>query len=313
MKALFTYNYGDEKLEKLKKLGLDIIVKSEKDLYYTDELKDVEILACYNPFKTLDIERMKNLKLILLTSTGIDQVPLDIVKKNNIILCNNKYGYNVPIGEWIVLKILEMLKESKKIYSNQEKNKWKINMDILELTDKNVTFIGTGNIATEAAKRLEAFECNIWGINTTGHNANYFKHCFSMKESHKILSKSDIVVVTIPYTKDTYKLVNKDMIDNMKDGVYFINISRGDIVDEKELIKALKNKKIKMAALDVFEEEPLSDDNEMWKLENVLISSHNSWVSEMRNVRRFSNIYQNISNYISDEEVITKVDLNKGY
>lgn len=313
MKALFTYNYGDEKLEKLKKLGLDIIVKSEKDLYYTDELKDVEILACYNPFKTLDIERMKNLKLILLTSTGIDQVPLDIVKKNNIILCNNKYGYNVPIGEWIVLKILEMLKESKKIYSNQEKNKWKINMDILELTDKNVTFIGTGNIATEAAKRLEAFECNIWGINTTGHNANYFKHCFSMKESHKILSKSDIVVVTIPYTKDTYKLVNKDMIDNMKDGVYFINISRGDIVDEKELIKALKNKKIKMAALDVFEEEPLSDDNEMWKLENVLISSHNSWVSEMRNVRRFSNIYQNISNYISGEEVITKVDLNKGY
>lgn len=313
MKALFTYNYGDEKLEKLKKLGLDIIVKSEKDLYYTDELKDVEILACYNPFKTLDIERMKNLKLILLTSTGIDQVPLDIVKKNNITLCNNKYGYNVPIGEWIVLKILEMLKESKKIYSNQEKNKWKINMDILELTDKNVTFIGTGNIATEAAKRLEAFECNIWGINTTGHNANYFKHCFSMKESHKILSKSDIVVVTIPYTKDTYKLVNKDMIDNMKDGVYFINISRGDIVDEKELIKALKNKKIKMAALDVFEEEPLSDDNEMWKLENVLISSHNSWVSEMRNVRRFSNIYQNISNYISGEEVITKVDLNKGY
>lgn len=313
MKALFTYNYGDEKLEKLKKLGLDIIVKSEKDLYYTDELKDVEILACYNPFKTLDIERMKNLKLILLTSTGIDQVPLDIVKKNNIILCNNKYGYNVPIGEWIVLKILEMLKESKKIYSNQEKNKWKINMDILELTDKNVTFIGTGNIATEAAKRLEAFECNIWGINTTGHNANYFKHCFSMKESHKILSKSDIVVVTIPYTKDTYKLVNKDMIDNMKDGVYFINISRGDIVDEKELIKALKNKKIKMAALDVFEEEPLSDDNEMWKLENVLISSHNSWVSEMRNVRRFSNIYQNISNYISGEEVITKLDLNKGY
>lgn len=313
MKALFTYNYGDEKLEKLKKLGLDIIVKSEKDLYYTDELKDVEILACYNPFKTLDIERMKNLKLILLTSTGINQVPLDIVKKNNIILCNNKYGYNVPIGEWIVLKILEMLKESKKIYSNQEKNKWKINMDILELTDKNVTFIGTGNIATEAAKRLEAFECNVWGINTTGHNANYFKHCFSMKESHKNLSKSDIVVVTIPYTKDTYKLVNKDMIDNMKDGVYFINISRGDIVDEKELIKALKNKKIKMAALDVFEEEPLSDDNEMWKLENVLISSHNSWVSEMRNVRRFSNIYQNISNYISGEEVITKVDLNKGY
>lgn len=313
MKALFTYNYGDEKLEKLKKLGLDIIVKSEKDLYYTDELKDVEILACYNPFKTLDIERMKNLKLILLTSTGIDQVPLDIVKENNITLCNNKYGYNVPIGEWIVLKILEMLKESKMIYSNQEKNKWKINMDILELTDKNVTFIGTGNIATEAAKRLEAFECNICGINTTGHSADYFKQCFSMKESHKILSKSDIVVVTIPYTKDTYKLVNKDMIDNMKDGVYFINISRGDIVDEKELIKALKNKKIKMAALDVFEEEPLSDDNEMWKLENVLISSHNSWVSEMRNVRRFSNIYQNISNYISGEEVITKVDLNKGY
>lgn len=81
MKVLFTYNYGKEKIKAIEDLGYEVIIKDEKTITYNEELDDVEILVCYNPFETLDIMKMKGLKLILLSSIGIDQVPRDIIKE----------------------------------------------------------------------------------------------------------------------------------------------------------------------------------------------------------------------------------------
>ncbi len=75
IKALFTYNYGKENMKKIENLGYDITIINEKEIQYKDQLKDIEVLVCYNPFNTLDISLMKNLKWIQLSSTGVDQVP----------------------------------------------------------------------------------------------------------------------------------------------------------------------------------------------------------------------------------------------
>lgn len=313
MKALFTYNYGKEKIKAIEDLGYEVIIKDEKTITYSEELDDVEILVCYNPFETLDIMKMKSLKLILLSSIGIDQVPKDIIKEKNIILCNNKGGYSIPIGEWIVLKILEMLKKSKASYENQRLHKWKMDTSLLELYGKTVTFIGTGSLAKEGAKRLQGFEANILGINTSGHEEEYFHKCYSIDELDKVLHTSDVVVITIPYTEKTHHLVNKDTINKMKDGVFLVNVARGSIIDESSLIEALKTDKISFAALDVFEEEPLNENSILWELENVIINSHNSWISEMRNERRFTTVYKNLSHYKNNENLFNVVDLNKGY
>ncbi len=81
IKALFTYNYGKENMKKIENLGYDITIINEKEIKYKDQIKDMEVLVCYNPFSTLDISLMKNLKWIQLSSTGVDQVPKDIVLK----------------------------------------------------------------------------------------------------------------------------------------------------------------------------------------------------------------------------------------
>jgi phosphoglycerate dehydrogenase-like enzyme len=313
MKVLFTYNYGKEKIKAIEDLGYEVIIKDEKTITYSEELDDVEILVCYNPFETLDIMKMKSLKLILLSSIGIDQVPKDIIKEKNIILCNNKGGYSIPIGEWIVLKILEMLKKSKASYENQRLHKWKMDTSLLELYGKTVTFIGTGSLAKEGAKRLQGFEANILGINTSGHKEEYFHKCYSIDELDKVLHTSDVVVITIPYTEKTHHLIDKDTINKMKDGVFLVNVARGSIIDESSLIEALKTGKISFAALDVFEEEPLNENSILWELENVIINSHNSWISEMRNERRFTTVYKNLNHYKNNENLFNVVDLNKGY
>lgn len=300
-------------MEKIRLLGYSIIEKSEKDLYFSEELKDVEVLVCYNPFKTLDISKFPNLKWIQLTSVGIDQVPINILKEKNIILTNNKSGYSIPIGEWIVLKLLEMHKNSKAFYQKQSEKIWKIDTSLLELYGKTIGFIGTGSIASEAAKRLKGFDVKILGLNTRGTNTEYFDQCYSIDKIKDMVKLCDAVVVSIPHTEKTHNLLNEEVFQEMKNGVYLVNIARGSIIHESAMIENLKNGKIKCAALDVFEKEPLDENNPLWEMENVIITPHNSWVSEMRDDRRFNIIYENLKRYVSDQPLRNIVDLNKGY
>ena len=116
MKILFTKNYGKEKFDKIKELGYETIYYNEKVVTNNEDTDNADILVTYNPFKTLDISKMNNLKYIQTTSIGIDQIPLDKIANRDIIIANNKGGYSVPIGEWIVMCILEIYKNSKKLY-----------------------------------------------------------------------------------------------------------------------------------------------------------------------------------------------------
>jgi phosphoglycerate dehydrogenase-like enzyme len=313
IKALFTYNYGGEKMKDIEAFGYDIKVMKELDLIYSEALEDVEVLVCYDPFKTLDIEKMKNLKWIQLSSIGIDQLPVEYVKDTSIIISNNKGGYSIPMGEWIVLKTLELFKNSKVLYENQVNKKWKMDTSILELYGKTIGFIGTGTIAVEAAKRFQGFGVNILGVNTDGRDIQYFDRCYAMSELHEMLKLCDVVVGTIPYTKATHHLINEVSFKAMQKGTFFINVARGSIVDEVSLIENLKSGKLSGAALDVYEEEPLKDHNPLWDLNNVILTSHNSWVSEMRNERRFKLVYNNMKKYAQGEELVNVVDLKKGY
>lgn len=313
IKALFTYNYGKEKMDKIRELGYELIYISEKKILNTSDIEDVDILVCYNPFTSLDISKLRKLKWIQLSSIGIDQAPKQFIKENNIILTNNKGGYSIPMGEWVVLKILELIKNSKNFYKKQQEKKWSIDTSVLELYGKTIGFIGTGSIAKESAKRLQGFEANIIGLNTKGRGVEYFDKCYGINEIEHMVSLCDVIVISIPYTEKTHHLINKDLFEQMKDKVYLINVARGSIIDENHLMQYLRSGKIKGAALDVFQKEPLSENSPLWDFDNVIITPHNSWVSEMRNERRFNLIYENMKRYIRGEKLLNVVDLDKGY
>ncbi|WP_432401971.1 phosphoglycerate dehydrogenase [Wukongibacter sp. M2B1] len=313
MKVLFTYDYGEEKMKSISDLGYEIIYIHESQISNCEEIEDIEVLVCYNPFNNLDITKLKNLKWIQLSSIGIDQAPLKYIKEKGIHLSNNKGGYSIPMGEWIVLKILEIYKNSKYFYRKQDIKEWKLSTDVFELYGKNVGFLGTGTIAKEAAKRLQGFGVNIYGLNTRGNMVEYFDRCFAIEDINKLLEISDIVVCTIPYTNSTHNLLNEEKMDRMKKGSVLINVSRGNIINEEDLVKKLRENKYLGVALDVFDNEPLPKNSQLWSFDNIYITPHNSWVSEMRNERRFENIYENMRRYISGEALINLVNINRGY
>jgi len=313
MKVLITKDYGKKKMDSLRELGYELIYVHERQIFNTKEIEDIDILVCYNPFKNLDISKLSRLKWIQLSSIGFDHIPLDYIKKSNIVVTNNKGGYSIPMGEWIVLKILEIYKQSKYFYIKQNERKWKINTGLLELCGKTIGFIGTGTIAQEGAKRLQGFEAKIYGLNTNGRNVKYFHKCFPMSRINEMLGFCDVVVCTIPHTDATYHLLNQEKLNIMKDDSVFINVSRGPVVDEKALIDKIREGKFLGVALDVFEKEPLDVENPLWDFENVYVTPHNSWVSEMRNDRRFDLIYENMKRFKNGEELLNIINIEKGY
>lgn len=316
MKALFTLKFSEEEFDRIRDLGYEVIFNSEGnkstlDKMTEEELESVDVLVTYNSFEKLDILKMKNLKYIQLGSTGFDQVPIDKITNRNIMLCNNKGGYSIPIAEWIVSMTLQIYKNTRKFYERQNKRQWICDYNVSEIYGQRIGFLGTGTIALESAKRLKAFGVEIWGCNTDGRNVKYFDKCFSNEDMNQIFSNCHIVVSTIPSTKQTYKIIDKSKFELMKEGSSFINVGRGKVVDEDDLIECAH--KFRGIALDVFQDEPLNDESKLWDLDNIIITPHNSWVSQQNSVRSFNLFYNNLKKYISNKEPDNKVEIEKGY
>lgn len=311
MKVLLTENYTEVQINKIENLGYEVMYNRNKKSNEYKSIEDINILVCYNPFNDIDISKLINLRLIQLTSVGIDQVPKEKIIKNGIILCNNKGGYSIPMAEYIIMYILNIYKNTNGIYKNKLNKLWKTDYKLEELKNKKIGFLGTGTISQETAKRLRGFEVDIYGVNTDGRSINFFDKCYSIEYMDRVLEECDIVISTIPSTKDTIGIINKDKFRLMKDGSVFINVGRGNIVNEKDLINNIK--KFKGVALDVFEEEPLPVNNELWNFENVTITAHNSWISDKNSERTFDTIYENLKRYINGENLKNVVNIERGY
>ena len=311
MKVLITVKISDEQLEKIKSLGYEIIRISESKIKNCEEVDGADILVTYNPFKRLDISKMKNLKYIMLTSVGFDQLPKEKVIKQNIQVTNNRGGYSIPMSEWIVMCILEIYKKSKMLYKQQQDKVWHMDFGISELYGSRIGFLGTGTIAVEAAKRLNGFGVEIWGYNTNGREVEYFDRCFGKNQINEIFKNCDVVVSTMPCTENTIGMIDKDKFELMKQGSSFINVGRGKIVNEEDLIKYLD--KFKGVALDVFEQEPLPKESPLWDADNVIVTPHNCWVSDKNDIRVEKLMYSNLKKYKEGKQVDNIVNIERGY
>lgn len=313
MNLLLTYPYKDQKIKKIEKLGYKVNVNTNDQIDYQDKYKNVEVLVCNNPFKTLDIDKMQNLKWIQLLSAGSDRAPLTKIKKNDIILTNAGNAYSPAIAEWIIAKIMELYKKTRYYYQNQLNKKWEKDREIREITNKKILFYGTGSIAQETAARLKAFNTKIYGMNSSGDREKNFDKCYKLNSNKKIISEADINIITLPLTEKTKSIINYDLLKSMKKDSLLINVSRGEVIDQSALVKLLKQEYYYGVILDVFEEEPLSENNLLWSMKNVIISPHVSYASEYRFKRVFDVVYDNLKRYKNRQEIKNKVDLNRGY
>ena len=288
------FKYSREQLSNLEHLGYEIVFVQDERKTLNIDVSDIDAVVCNSLFLYNDIKEFKNLMAIQLTSAGLDRVPLDYINEKGIQLFNARGVYSIPMAEWAILKILEIYKKSRVFYKNQERHKWEKQRELLELTDKTAAIIGYGSVGTEIAKRLKAFGVNVISVDRQVKKDEYVDESILIDDLDAALEKSDIIVLTLPLDDETKHLINEEKIKVMKDNAVLINVSRGGIIAETALIESLKKDKFLGVALDVFEEEPLSE-SLLWDFENVIITPHNSFVSDKVNERLFELMIENLS------------------
>lgn len=294
------FNYSKNNIQQIKDLGFDIdFIQYENDKVKHPEKYDAVI--CNGLFIHNDIKNFSRLKYIQLTSAGYDRVPMKYINTHGIQIHNARGVYSIPMAEWAVLKTLELYKHSKKFYLNQTNKVWNKQRELSELFGKTVTIVGCGSIGTETAKRFKAFGVHVVGIDLFKSSSEFYDEFIHVSYLKKALKKTDVLVLTLPLTDETYHLINGECFEILKNNAVIINISRGKVIDETELTAALRENKIGGAALDVFEDEPLEKSNPLWDMENVIVTPHNSFVGSGNNERMFNMILDNLKGVLLNE------------
>ncbi len=296
MKLLLTgaFKYTEEQIEYLKSLGHEIVFVQDEREKIAFDVSDIEGAICNGLFLYNNIEDFKSLKYIQLTSAGFDRVPLDYINDKGIKIFNAHGVYSIPMAEFALSGILQLIKQSSFFYENQKNAVWEKSRTLGELSGKTAVIVGAGSIGSEVAKRLQAFDVKTIGVDIKTDDRPYFDVVESLDNLDEQLKFADIVILTLPLMDSTKGMFNADKFNQMKKSGIFVNIARGSIVVERDLINALENKKMSGAILDVFETEPLDTNSPLWTMNNVILTPHNSFVGENNNKRMFDVMIRNL-------------------
>lgn len=247
-----------------------------------------EAVVCNGLFLYNTIESFTNLRLIQLTSAGLDRVPLDYVRAHGIELHNAAGVYSVPMAEFAIGGILQLYKQSRYFATNQAQHRWEKHRGLLELSGKRVCILCCGDVGREIAKRLKAFGCRITGVNRTVRALPDFDEILPLDKFPDAAAVCDILICCIALTPETRGIVSKEVFDHLPAGTVFVNVARGTLADEAALTAWLQSGG--HAVLDVFEEEPLPETSPLWDMENVILTPHNSFVGDGNRARLWETI-----------------------
>lgn len=286
----FQLNSGERK--QLESAGHKVFVHGDERAP-VDCPERYEAVVCNSLFLYNPIEHFTSLRVIQLTSAGLDRVPLDDIRVRSIALHNAAGVYSVPMAEFAVCGILQLYKQSRFFTANQMQHRWEKHRGLLELSGKHACILGCGDVGREIAKRLHAFGCHITGVNRTVRNLPDFNEVLPLDKLTKAASACDILVCCIALTPETRGIVSKEIFDRLHDGALFVNVARGALADEAALTRWLQNGGC--AVLDVFEEEPLPESSPLWEMENVILTPHSSFVGEGNRERLISLIMKNVN------------------
>jgi phosphoglycerate dehydrogenase-like enzyme len=258
--------------------------------------------------------RMPKLKWLQVMSAGIDRLDEGILRRP-VIVTNVSGIHAVAMGEFALHLMLSFAKHSVSWFRQQQEKQWKRFYANL-LHSQTVGILGLGSIGREIARLSKAFGMRVLATRRSakeGERARNVDFVFPPEQLTKLLSASDFLTLALPLTAETTRLIGEAELRAMKPTAYLINIARGEIVDESALIRALEEKWIAGAGLDVFATEPLPPDSKIWSLPNVIYSPHIAGYMPDYDLRATEVFCENLRRYLQGKKFLHVVDKKKGY
>jgi len=249
------------------------------------------------------------------TSAGIGEMLVRIGLTDSPIIFTTASGVHASaLAEFCIMGMLVFVKDLARLKADQAAHRWH-RYCAQELRGMTLGVIGLGNVGREVAQMGHALGMRVIGTKRTipSDGVPYVERVLPPERTDEVIREADVLVLIVPQTNGTRRLLGEREIRSMKRGAILINIARGAIVDEPALIAALRDGHLGGAALDVFAKEPLPADNPLWDLPNVIVSPHSASTVPAENARLADLFCENLRRYLDGKPLINVFDRERLY
>ena len=245
----------------------------------------------------VSILKSPNLRWLQTFSAGVDSPFFVDLMDKGVTLTTASGSSASPIAQTVVLYMLALSRDMRRWMRQQDERRWEQHR-FVELEGATLAVVGMGPIGMEVARLGIALQMQVEAVRRTPSGD---EPCVThgMDSLHRVLSRADWVVSALPLTGDTRGIFSAEAFATMKPGARFVNVGRGELVDEPALVEALRSGRLAGAGLDVFAVEPLPADSPLWGMENVIITPHNSATSTSTGARSEAIFLENLANHVA--------------
>ena len=261
----------------------------------------------------------KKLQWVQSPSSGINYyLAIPEFVESDVLLSSARGTHSACLADSVFGMILAFTRRIREFILSQQKHEWtqrELRGEMVELTDSTMGIVGFGTVGRAVAKRAQAFDMRIIGVDLfPGEKPDYVAELRGLDSLDDLLRESDYIVVTVPHTPQTHGMIGAEQIAEMKRGALLVGISRGDIIDEAALVVALRSHRLAGAALDVFSQEPLPEDSELWDLSSLLITPHAAGGTQFENQYVLDIFAENMRRFVNqDFPLRNQIDKQQGF
>lgn len=311
----FTFNSFEDILSEAFANDEFILIDSESNIIQGEGRPDAALVSYELMFKALKSEEFfeKYLSLVEGCSyvqgswAGIETPQAQALIQKSEIFSHGGGIHAIPIATYVFAQILRTIKSIDAHIDMQRNKEWKQMMSVGELTDLSIGISGFGGIGQEVARIAKAFRMKVYATKRSPVLSDNLDRLYKPSELNEMLAICDFVVNCLPSTPETYKVFSESQFSSMRETSMFINVGRGESVDEISLANALLNKEIAYAALDTTYPEPLDSNSALWNLENCFITPHDSAWGPRAPLRAVELFIDNYRRFINEEKLINQV------
>lgn len=264
------------------------------------------------------VRAAKQLRWVQIVSAGVEGVLFQSggndLRDSKIVLTNNKIVQGPEIADHAIGMLLYLSRHLFEYVAAKQEQAWPRQFNGIELAGKTAVIVGVGGIGTQIAVRASAFGMTVIGVDPEDKPfMPGVKEVVKPDRLDSVIPAADVVFVSAPLTEQSHKMVGAREFELMKKGSYFIAVSRGGLYDMNALVKALDEKRLAGAGVDVTDPEPLPKGHALWKFDNVMITPHIAGRSDKDRARMVATIKDNLQRFVDGRPLVNVVDKQKGY
>lgn len=276
-----------------------------------DHIGGVEVV--YGFVREADFPLADALKWIQQPSIGAEAHMYPALKESDVILTNCKGLGSTQLSEQAFALLFSLTRRIREQHDFMKRKHWE-RVPCVELSESTMGLIGLGGVGMAMARRAHAFGMRVLAVDPEPiEKPDFVERLDTPDKLGEMAAESDVLASCCPFTPATHKLVDGDVIGRMKPTSYFVNVSRGKVVDEEALVEALQAGRLAGAGLDVTYVEPCPPESPLWDLPNVILSSHSAGSSQFVRPRAMRLFIDNLHRYVKGEGLVNVVDKEKGY